>query len=130
MLAVARRIYKTWKEAPYDELEGAPKLTQSRVTNVIEGDIEGESWEEYLMMYQHPDCCTFIVMERVIGRLGNHTGSFVLHGYGTYDKGVARADLTIIRGSATGQLTGLVGTGTCIALKGQHATITLDYSFD
>jgi len=130
MQAIARRIYKTWKEEAYDELEGAPRLTQSRVTNVLEGDIEGESWEQYLMLYRHADSCSFMVMERVIGNLAGYSGSFVLQGNGVYEDGVAQADLTIIPGSGTGQLAGLTGTGAFIAHKGQHAILTLYYSFD
>ncbi|GAB3975061.1 DUF3224 domain-containing protein [Spirosoma terrae] len=130
MKATAKRIYKTWKEEPYDELADAPKLTHSRVTNTLEGDIEGESWEEYLFMYRREDSCSFILMERIIGKLGGLNGSFVVHGYGTYEDDVAQADLTIIPGSGTGQLIGLRGSGRFVAPKNEYTTVTFDYQLD
>jgi hypothetical protein len=130
MKATAQRMYKSWKEDAYDEIDGAPKLTQSRVTNTFVGDIEGESWEEYLMMYRSDDSCSFIGLERIIGKLGERSGSFVVQGIGTYETGIAQASLTIIPGSGTGDLVGIRGQGEYIAPKGQHSTVTLDYEFD
>jgi hypothetical protein len=34
---------KGWDEQPYAEHEGAPKLTQARVTSAYGGDLEGQA---------------------------------------------------------------------------------------
>ncbi len=129
MKATARRTYKTWNEVPYDELDDAPKLTRSCVTNAYEGDIEGEGWEEYLMLCRDDDSHSFISMERVIGCMGDRRGSFVMQSVGTYENGVAQGRLTVVPGSGSGDLTGLRGEGRFTALRGRHATISLTYEW-
>lgn len=125
----ARRIVSHWDETPYDELNDGPKLTRARVCNRYEGDLDGESWEEYLMLYPGPQSGSFVSLERFIGCLGEQQGSFVLQGVGTYANGVARGRLTIIPGSGTGELTGLRGEGDFIAAGGRCSTVTLTYAF-
>lgn len=128
MKATATRTTKTWNEVPYDELDGAPTLTRSCVTNTYEGAIEGEGWEEYLMLCR-PDSGSFVSIERFIGCIGGQRGSFVLQSVGTYDNGVARGRLTVIPGSGSDELTGLRGEGQFTVLQGRYATITLDYEW-
>lgn len=127
MKAMATRINKSWQEDTYDELEGAPKLTRSRMTNMFEGDLEGESWEEYLLVYRGPESCLFISLERVIGKLGDRSGSFVVQGQGTYQDGITRASLTIIPGSGTGDLKGLRGYGNALSIQDEPSIVTFDY---
>ncbi|WP_138505460.1 DUF3224 domain-containing protein [Spirosoma lacussanchae] len=121
----ARRTVRSWTETPYDELTDAPTLTRSGVTNTVTGDLEGESWEQYLMMYRSQTSCSFVSLERFIGSLDGHRGSFVMQGTGTYEDGVARGTLTIVPGSGTDELTGLQGSGTFVAAEGRFSTIRL-----
>ena len=123
------RIYKSWTEVSYDELTDGPKLTRATVSNILEGDIEGESWEEYLMMYQYDGSCSFVSMERVVGCIGDRSGSFVVKGVGTYEQGIAQGQLTIVPGSGTRDFTDLKGFGEFFAVKGQHATVILTCTF-
>lgn len=129
MKAIARRIAKTWNEIPYDELDGAPKLTRSRVTNAFEGGIEGEGWEEYLMLCRDDDSGSFVSLERIIGCIGDRRGSFVMQSVGTYENGVAQGRMTVVAGSGSGDLTGLRGEGQFTVLQGRYATIMLDYEW-
>ena len=129
MKATARRTTKTWNEVPYDELNGAPTLTRSRVINAYEGDIEGEGWEDYLMLCRDDKSTSFVSMERVIGCLGDRRGSFVLQRVGTYENGVAQGRLTVVPGSGSGDLTGLRGEGQFTVLQGRYATITLEHEW-
>ncbi|UHG89381.1 DUF3224 domain-containing protein [Spirosoma oryzicola] len=130
MKATAQRTYQSRKEESYDELAGAPTLTQTWVRNRFEGDIEGESWEEYLVMYRTDNSYAFVLLERVIGKLGNRSGSFVVQGRGTSENGTVRAELTILPGSGTGDLAGLRGHGYLITPSGQSSTVTFDYDLD
>lgn len=122
----ARRIRKTWNETPFDELEGGPKLTRSCVTNTFEGDIEGESWEEYLMVCQRDGSCHFMSVERVMGSLNGRTGSFVMQSTGTFETGIAEGNLVIVPDSGTGELVGITGKGRFFSAKGRLTIIVLE----
>ena len=122
----ARRIGKTWTEKPFDELAGGPTLIRSCVINRFEGGIEGESWEEYLMVCQSNGSGTFVSLERIIGRVNGRTGSFVVQGIGAFEKGIANGELTIVPHSGTGELTGIRGNGRFTAPGGRTSMVTLN----
>ncbi|HEV8194253.1 MAG TPA: DUF3224 domain-containing protein, partial [Ktedonobacterales bacterium] len=69
---------KSWEERPYAEAEGTPKLARANGSDRYHGDIEGEATFEYLMMYHDDGAATYVGLERVVGRLGERQGSFVL----------------------------------------------------
>jgi hypothetical protein len=119
---------KGWEESAYDEGEGKPKLTHAGVTNAYKGDIEGEGVLEYLMVYLADGSVPFIGLERISGRLGGRTGSFVLQHSGTWENGTARATWAVVQGSGTGELSGLRGSGGYEAAH-DASSLTLDYDF-
>jgi hypothetical protein len=102
---------KSWDEKPYNEIEGAPKLTRVSATKSYQGDIEGEGKLEYLMMYRTAGSASFMGLERVTGSVGGRSGSFVLQHTGTFEGGVAKVTLSVVPGSGTGDLRGLSGEG-------------------
>ncbi len=128
--ATATFEVKSWDEQPYQEFEGGTKLTRASVTTSYHGDIEGEGTLEYLMFYGEDGSASFVGLERVVGRVGNRSGSFVLRHSGAYEGGTAKATYVVVPGSGTGDLRGLRGEGD-FALSGhaQHYPITLDYDF-
>src|SRR6185295_6490030 len=109
--ANARFAIKSWDEKPYSESEGQPKLTRATVTKTYTGDIDGEAQVEYLMMYRSDGSAAFVGLERVVGRIGDKTGTFVLQRTGTFESGLAKESYSVIPGSATGDLEGLAGEG-------------------
>jgi hypothetical protein len=117
---------KSWDEVAYDEGEGRPKLSRASVTNVYSGDIEGESTLEYLLAYQDDEAANFVGIERITGRVGEKSGSFVLQQSGTYEAGIAKGNWFVVPGTGTDELTGLRGEG---EFEANHdgATFTLDY---
>ena len=117
----------SWEERPFAEAEGTPKLTRANGSDLYHGDIEGEATFEYLMMYHDEGTATYIGMERVVGRLGDRQGSFVLQGSGVYEGGTVKASWSVVEGSGTGDLRGLRGEGTLVWEDSQHSTVTLDY---
>ena len=122
---------KSWDETPYNEGEGLPKLTRARVSQVYNGDIEGEGVVEYLMVYPTDNSASFIEMQRFMGSIGGKAGSFVLQGSGTFEGGVAKGDWLIVPGSGTGDLGGINGKGSFRAVHGEdYVEATLDYSVD
>lgn len=128
--ADAAFVVKSWDEQPYDEQEGLPRLTSAHVTKAFTGDIEGEGTLEYLMVYRSDGSATFVGIERIIGRLGKRSGSFVLEHRGTFEAGAARATCTVITGSGTGELASVRGEGRYMATESKPTPFTLDYSVD
>ncbi|HXR64600.1 MAG TPA: DUF3224 domain-containing protein [Ktedonobacteraceae bacterium] len=116
---------KSWNEKPYSEIEGQPKLARANVVYTYHGDLEGEGAIEYLMCYSGNTIVYFTGYDQVTGRLGERSGSFVLQHVGTFDAGTVKDTLTIVPGSATGELSGLLGSGMCGG--DGEATLTLDY---
>ena len=121
---------KSWDEKPYNEVEGAPKLTRASVTQTFHGDIEGEGTVEFLMVYRDRESASYVGLERVVGRIGDRAGSFVLGVSGTFEGGTATSTWFVVPGSATGELRGLRGDGGFVAPPGQPATVTLEYDFE
>ena len=117
---------KSWDEKPYSEIVGQPKLTRAAVVYTYTGGLEGEGSVEYLMCYSSNNIAYFIGYEQVTGRLGDRSGSFILQHGGTFEAGAVKDTLTIVPGSATGDLSGLLGSGFCGG--DGEAVITLDYA--
>jgi hypothetical protein len=107
-----------------------PKLSQARVTKTFTGDIEGEGHVEYLMMYRQDGSATFVGLERVVGRIGARSGSFVLQRLGVFESGQAKESYSVVPGSATGDLRGLRGDGSSAVGHGLEHPFTLEYELD
>jgi len=126
-IANARFAIKSWDEAPYSEGQNQPKLSRASVTKTYTGDIEGEGQVEYLMMYRSDGSATFVGLERVVGRIAGKTGAFVLQRTGLFEGGQAKESYSVIPGSATGDLQGLVGDGNSAVGHGMEHPFTLTY---
>ena len=118
---------KSWDEKAYGEGPNQPKLTRATVTKTFTGDIEGEGRVEYLMMYRNDGSATFVGLERVVGRMGGKSGTFVLQRTGIFEGGLAKESYSVIPGSATGELLGLIGDGSSAVGHGMEHPFSLDY---
>lgn len=125
--ASARFAIKSWDEKAYSEGQSLPRLTRASVTKTYTGDIAAEGHVEYLMMYRSDGSAAFVGLERIIGRIAGRTGSFVLQRTGVFEGGQAKESYSVIPGSATGELHGLVGEGTTAVGHGMEHPFTLDY---
>ena len=125
--AKARFAIKSWDEKPYSEIPGEPKLTRASVIKTYTGDIEGKAQVEYLMMYRPDGSATFVGLERIVGRVGDKTGTFVLQRTGIFEGGQAKETYSVVPGSATGDLEGLVGDGNSAVGHGMEHPFTLSY---
>lgn len=119
---------QSWEEAPYDEPTEGPKLVRATVAYVFSGDIAGKSRLTYLMLYGEDGGAGFVGMERVVGRLGDREGSFVLQHRGRFDGGAAWGEWSVVPGSATGELRGLRGEGGFVARHGDRPELTTWYA--
>ena len=128
-IANARFAIKSWDEKPYSEGPGLPKLTRASVAKTYTGDIEAEAQVDYLMMYRGDGSATFVGLERVTGRIGGKSGTFVLQRTGVFENGQAKESYAVIPGSATGELHGLSGDGTSAVGHGTDHPFTLTCEF-
>lgn len=85
---------------------------------------------EYLVTYGEDGSASSVVMERVVGRVGYRSGSFVLQHSGTFGGGIAKASLFVVPCSGTGELSGLRGEGGFASGHAQEYAITLNYDFE
>jgi hypothetical protein len=118
-----------WDENEILQTDGASKVTNAKVSRSFDGHLEGNGIVEWLMGYDEGGSATFVGLERVVGRIGDRTGTFVLQHVGTFDAQVSKAQLIVVPGSGTGELSGLRGEGTFEAGLGPEGerSITLDF---
>jgi hypothetical protein len=70
-----------------------------------------------------------VAIERVIGTLAGHQGTFALQHTGTMDRGVPGLSVTVVPDSGTGELTGLSGKMNIIIADGKHS-YEFEYTLD
>jgi hypothetical protein len=121
---------KTYVPRPYDEPPNGPKLVRISVTETFSGDIAGKGTVEFLQAVRPDGSATFVGLERVVGKVRDRSGSFILQDAGTLKAKKVSGTWFVVPGSGTGQLKGLRGEGGFTADLGQHAKITLDYWFE
>jgi len=114
---------------PFDETAGPP-LSMLSIREIFEGDIQGQSIVRALQIRQTDGSTHMISLQRVSGRLGGRTGSFVLQGDETIEKGAIRARWFVVPGSGTGELARLRGTGGFEGRFGEGSNGSLDYWFE
>jgi hypothetical protein len=120
-----------WDEEPFAEIENGGKLTKAHVRQSLSGDIQGEGTVDWMMCYRPDQTAEFVGLQRIIGQLGERSGSFVLlQSDGVFDGKVARGELSVVLGSGTGELEGLRGKGEFSAPHGGEASISLEYDFE
>jgi Protein of unknown function (DUF3224) len=117
----------SWDENPYEEIGGGAKLTRASIGQKLSGDLEATGTSEVLMYYRPDGTATFTGYQRVVGRIGDRSGSFVLQSTGAFDGNEARTAWSVVPGSATDGLEGLRGEGVAVAPPGMRGTFTLDY---
>lgn len=128
--ANARFAITGWDEKPYSEGQDLPRLTRATVTKAFTGDLEGEGHVEYLMMYRSDGSATFVGLERVVGKIGGRSGTFVLERIGAFEGGQAKESYSVIPGSGTGELCALRGEGTSAVGHGMEHPFTLSYELE
>jgi hypothetical protein len=82
------------------------------------------------MMHRDDGSASFIGLERVVGRIGERSGSFILQHSGTFEGGTAKASWFVVPGSGAGELRGLRGDGGFASAHAEEYTMTLDYDFE
>jgi Protein of unknown function (DUF3224) len=86
------------------------------------GDLEGTSRGQMLGFRSATDgSAGYVAMEKVTGKIGGRSGSFVLQHTGTMTRNAPNLNVTVVPDSGTGELTGIAGTMTIIIAGGKHS---------
>ena len=114
-----------WEETAYDDTGDGPKRSRATVQKTFRGGVAAESRAEPLMC-QAEGGSGYVASERIVDRLGDRAGSFVVQHGANGGADESRAFGAVVPGSGTGELRGLRGRVTY--QYDQHgANFTLDY---
>jgi hypothetical protein len=120
---------KAWEETPYAEMDAGRKLTRVHAVFIYEGDIEGEGIVDYLMAYSPDGTGNFVGLEKIVGRIGDRSGSFVAKHSGTFDPKSVTTRWDFVPGLGTDGLDGITGGGN-LKLEGHGPyAFTFEYRF-
>lgn len=131
--AKAVLTWDPWAPVPYEFAPAGPVLMRGSVVNHYTGELEAVGTAQVLIAGLPEGTTTMVAVERIDGRLGGRSGTFVLRTVGSITGGVAELAWTVIPGSGTGELKGLHGEGgyrTDNLGPDGHADIELTYDFD
>ena len=117
-------------EVPFSEVEGGTKLTQGSFTMEYSGGLQGEGILQELKCYLPDGSATVYGLERIIGCIGDKSGSFVLEHVGKFEEGVLTSQRKVVKGSGTGEWTGIVGEINFESGSAEVFTITFNYDFE
>lgn len=115
---------------PFHEIEGAPTLYHYKQNDTFTGDIQGEGINQNVVVMNTDGSATFIGYQRIVGKLGDRSGSFILQHDGTTVGNVTSGTWTVVPGSGTGELRGLKGSGGFSYDGNENVPYTFDYSFE
>jgi hypothetical protein len=85
-------------------------LGRMTIAKQFHGELEATSQGEMLTaMSSVPGSGVYVAVERVTGRLGGRSGSFMLHHTGVMNRGVPQLAIAVVPDSGTDELSGLTG---------------------
>jgi len=128
--ASGRIDVKVYQPSTYDQPSDGPALFRIHVEEEFTGEIAGSGVAEFLQTAFSESEASFVGIERVTGRLGGRSGTFVFQDQGTVKDGTVSGSWFVVPGSGTGELRGLRGEGGFTAELGEDADISLDYWFE
>jgi len=112
------------------EMPGGPRLTHAKGAQRFGGGIEGDGYVDWLICYRPDKTARFVGLQRIDGRIGNRTGSFVLEATSTHAGNASTATWEVIAGTGTGDLAGITGDGGFEAPGGPKVAYHLDYELE
>jgi uncharacterized protein DUF3224 len=106
---------------PQDDKVGDPTVSRMSIDKQFHGDLEGTSKGQMLAAGTDvKGSAGYVAMERMIGTLHGHSGTFALQHSGTMTRGAPQLSVTVVPDSGTGQLVGLAGKMTINIVDGKH----------
>jgi Protein of unknown function (DUF3224) len=127
--AKAKITVQNSEAKPYDQT-ASPTLLEIHLRETFTGDIDGESPVRAWQVLRDDHSASLVSMQRFCGKLAGRRGSFVLQEQETVENGKINATWFVVRGSGTGDLSGLRGEGGFEGEFGKNSEGTLDYWFE
>ncbi len=116
------------QKADNPQAEGAG-LGRMSIDKQFQGELEATSQGEMLAFRTAiPNSAGYVAIERVSGKLGGRSGSFVLQHSSTMNRGVALQNVSVVPDSGTDELKGLAGTMTIVIADGGKHSYEFEYS--
>ena len=112
---------------PFNAIDGGPTLLRYSANDRFTGIIEGEGVMEASAVMHVDGSGSYLGLQRVVGRIGERVGSFVLQQQGTFIGSQVSATWRVVRGSGTGDFAGISGSGGFEAAQDEPVT---PYTFD
>jgi hypothetical protein len=126
--ASATFVNTTYDEEAYDDRDGT-LLGRIHIARTFNGDLQGESSAELLTARTKAGSAAYLALDRITGKLGDRSGSFVLAHHGTVSAGGAETAASVVPDSGTGELDGLRGRGSISVDDDGTHRLALDYEF-
>lgn len=130
MKAAGTFLTTSYDMQPFHEREGAPSLYHYKQNNTFSGDVQGEGTNQNVVVMSADGSATFIGYERIVGKVGDRSGSFILQHTGKTEGGITSGTWTVVPGSGTDQLKGLTGSGGFSYDGNENTPYTFEYSFE
>lgn len=118
----AKGTFEVKLKPQVDEGVGDPTIGRMSIEKQFHGDLEAASKGQMIaMQVMEKKSAGYVAMERVIGTLAGHRGSFALQHSGSLNRGVPQLSVTVVPDSGTEELEGLTGTMTIMNAGGKHS---------
>ncbi len=108
------------KLTPQETQDKAAAIGRMSIDKQFHGDLEATSKGEMLASSESNGSAAYVALERVTGTVSGRSGSFVLMHNGTMTRDVQELSVSVVPGSATGQLEGLAGKMTINIVDKKH----------
>jgi hypothetical protein len=114
------------REETYAE-RNVGRLARAGGSQAFSGGIEGVGRIEWLMCFRADRTAAFVGLQEIEGAIGGRRGAVVLTSVGSHDGVRSTGSWTIVTGTGTGDLSGIVGNGRWKAGPGPKGTFELTY---
>ena len=91
------------------------------------GDLEAQAQTNFLMQYPDEANAHYAGYLLVDGKLDGKAGTFIIYEVGAWENGVASSRWEIVKGSGTGALKGISGTGKYAAEHDKTVHYEIEY---
>ncbi|HKW05422.1 MAG TPA: DUF3224 domain-containing protein [Nitrososphaerales archaeon] len=128
--ASGRAEIRDQKLKPFNQQAEGPTLYNLELFEDFHGEIEGENQARSLVTMRSDGSGSLVGIARVVGKVGEKSGSFVLQASATFVNKHGEAKWFVVPDSGTGELANIRGDGGFTTEQGEPSEIWLDYWFE